>query len=83
MVTGSTTATTVTMDGVTVNVTASGYPTGGSAGGIVSAMQGLDGYTIAGAAPITTFQPTNGGSPSCQASYSANTAIVTVTSSGC
>ena len=71
------------MDGVTVVVNASGYPTGGSAGGIVNAMQGLDGYTIGGASPTTTFQPANGGNATCQASYNANTAVVTVTSNGC
>ncbi len=77
------TAGTICMDGVSVVVNASGYPTGGSAGGIVSAMQGTDGYTVGGASPTTTFQPNNGGSSTCQASYNANTATVTVSSGGC
>ena len=77
------TAGTICMDGVSVVVNASGYPTGGAAGGIINALQGYDGYTVAGTAPTTTFQPNNGGSSSCQASYDANTATVTVSSGGC
>ncbi len=52
-------------------------------GGIEAAMQGLDGYAIAHAAPNSTFQPRNGGSSTCQASYNANTAVVQVASAGC
>ncbi|MHB8623940.1 MAG: type II secretion system protein [Sulfuricaulis sp.] len=74
---------TICMDGVGVAVNASGYPTGGSAGGIVSAMQGLSGFTPSGSSPTAIFQPTNGGGGSCQASYSENTGLVTVTTSGC
>jgi MSHA pilin protein MshA len=73
---------TISMDGVSVSVNASGYPTN-ILGGIEAAMQGLDGYTIAHAAPTSTFQPKNGGNATCQASYNANTAVVTVTSTGC
>ena len=73
---------TISMDGVSVTINASGYPTN-AAGGIVAAMQGLDGYNVAHAAPASTFQPTNGGSATCQASYNSNTAVVTVTSTGC
>ena len=73
----------ITMDGVSVAVTASGYPTGGAAGGIINAMQGLSGYATAGAGTVTTFQPSNGGSATCQASYDASTAVVTVTSGSC
>ena len=74
---------TICMDGVGVTVNASSYPTGTSGGGIVSAMQGLDGYTVAGSAAATTFQPTNGGNGTCQASYNENTGLVTVASTGC
>jgi MSHA pilin protein MshA len=73
---------TISMDGTNVSVNASGYPTN-AAGGIVAAMQGLDGYTVAHASPASTFQPTNGGSATCQASYNSNTGAVTVTSTGC
>jgi MSHA pilin protein MshA len=73
----------ITMDGVTVAVNASGYPTGGSAGGIVNALQGFDGYTPSGTDPTTVFQPTNGGNATCRATYDANTGSVTVLSTGC
>ena len=74
---------TVCMDGTAVTVASTGFPSGGSAGGIVTAMQGTDGYNIAGTSPITTFQPVNGGSATCQASYTHNGGAVTVTSTGC
>ncbi|MHB8535233.1 MAG: type II secretion system protein [Sulfuricaulis sp.] len=83
IVTGSSGATSVTMDGVSVAVNSSGYPTGGSGGGIVSAMQGTDGYTVTGTDPSAVFQPVNGGSSTCQAAYDANTGSVTVSSGGC
>jgi MSHA pilin protein MshA len=73
---------TITMDGVSVSVNASSFPTN-AAGGIVAAMQGLDGYAVAHASPTSTFQPTNGGSATCQAAYNSNTGTVTVTSTGC
>ena len=74
---------TISMDGTPVAVNASGYPTGGSTGGIVSAMQGLDGYTPSGTDPTTVFEPTNGGCTNCRATYNANTGGVTVLSTGC
>jgi MSHA pilin protein MshA len=74
---------TITMDGVSVAVNNSGYPTGGSAGGIVSAMQGIDGYTPSGTDPTTVFEPTNGGGTNCRATYNANTGSVAVLSTGC
>ena len=74
---------TICMDGVGVAVNASGFPTGGSSGGIINAMQGTDGYTVGGTSPTATFQPNNGGSSTCQASYDANTGSVTVSSGGC
>ncbi len=74
---------TTCMDGVAVAVNASGFPTN-AAGGIEAAMQGLDGYTVAHpGAPTSTFQPNNGGSATCQASYNSNTGSVTVNSSSC
>jgi MSHA pilin protein MshA len=72
---------TITMDGVSVSVNASSFPTS-ALGGIEAAMQGLDGYTVAHGA-TSTFRPTNGGNSTCQAEYNANTGTVTVTSTGC
>lgn len=83
LVTGSSTATTVTMDGITVNVNLSGYPTA-EANGIVQAMQGIDGYGVTHSGAPTTgssdFRPTNGGSATCRAVYFATTGTVTVDS---
>jgi MSHA pilin protein MshA len=77
---------TITMDGVAVNINASGYPDS-DANGIAKAMQGTDGYNIVytGTADSGTadFQPANGGSATCQASYAASTGVVTVASGGC
>jgi MSHA pilin protein MshA len=74
---------TISMDGTAVAVNGSGYPTGGAAGGIISAMQGIDGYTPSGTDPTTVFEPTNGGGTDCRATYNANTGGVTVLSTGC
>ena len=86
MVTGSTGAISVTMDGVVVNVNASGYPDA-DANGITLAMQGLDGYTPIYTAPPDTgtaeFRPSNGGNSTCYARYTANTGLVTTDSIGC
>jgi len=77
---------TITMDGVAVNINASGYPDS-DANGIAKAMQGTDGYNIVytGTADGGTadFQPANGGGTTCQASYAASTGAVTVASTGC
>ena len=73
---------TISMDGTSVSVNASSFPTN-AVGGIEAAMQGLDGYTVAHASPTSTFQPANGGGATCQASYNSNTGLVTVTSTGC
>jgi MSHA pilin protein MshA len=85
MVSGSN-AGNLNMDGVTVVVNASGYPIADPTG-IKLAMQGTDGYNIVYTAPTVTgtadFQPTNGGSNTCQARYTASTGTVTVTSTGC
>ena len=86
MVTGSTAAVSVTMDGVVVNVNASGYPDA-DANGITLAMQGLDGYTPIYTAPADTgtaeFRPSNGGNTTCYARYAATTGLVTTDSNGC
>jgi len=73
---------TISMDGVSVAVNASSFPTN-APGGIESAMQGLDGYTVAHSSPDSTFRPTNGGSVTCQALYNSNSGTVTVSSTGC
>ena len=80
---GGTSTLNVCMDGVDVAVASTGYPTGGSGGGIVTAMQGTDGYSISGAAPLADFQPANGGGSTCQAEYNAQYGSVTVNSDGC
>ena len=74
---------TVCMDGTVVSVASTGYPSGGSAGGIVTAMQGTDGYNITGTSPQTIFRPVNGGNSNCQATYTHNGGMVTVISTGC
>jgi MSHA pilin protein MshA len=73
---------TISMDGTSVSVNASSFPTN-AVGGIEAAMQGLDGYTVAHHGATSTFRPTNGGNSTCQAEYNANTGTVTVTSTGC
>ncbi|MHB8623941.1 MAG: type II secretion system protein [Sulfuricaulis sp.] len=74
---------TICMDGVGVAVNASGYPTNSSTG-IEAGIQGLSGnYNVAHAAPLSTFQPVNGGNVSCEAQYDSDTAVVSVTVSGC
>ena len=75
MVLGSASALSVSMDGTPVLVTSQGYPRA-IAGGIESAMQGLSGYSITHTSPLTgssEFRPTNGGSATCRAVYSAVT----------
>lgn len=74
---------TICMDGLAVTVASTGFPSGGASGGIVSAMQGTDGYSITGTSPQTIFQPVNGGNSTCQALYTHNGGTVTVTSTGC
>ena len=68
LVAGSSAATTVTMDGQTVVVTANGYPAR-SAAGIGAAMQSIDGYTADYTATPATFTPTGGTTATCQANY--------------
>ncbi len=83
-------ATVATADGQSVAVgtgtgASGGVPTG-AAGGIGTAMRcsGTDcsGFTAAYAA-TSTFQPTNGGSATCQASYDSTNGNVTVVTTGC
>lgn len=82
IVVGNTAAVTVDMDGTAVACAAvSGFPTG-AAGGIGAAMQDTTGFTIVYGA-TSTFQPTNGGSATCQASYVAATGVVTTDVTGC
>jgi len=91
--TGSSGANSVTMaDGTTIDVgVGTGIPTAtqggigdaiaGEAGCVTGAAGGCSGFTVN--AGFTTFQPTNGGSATCQASYSAANGAVTVDVSGC
>lgn len=90
---GNAAATTVPMvDGTSVTVAAvSGIPTG-AVGGIGAAIGGCtgtgagecSGFTaIFNLAGTSTFQPTNGGGPTCQASYNDTTGAVTATTTGC
>jgi MSHA pilin protein MshA len=72
----------ISMDGVSVAVNASSFPTA-APGGIVAAMQGLDGYNTSCAGTTCTFRPTNGGSATCGATYDDTTGTVTVASAGC
>ena len=91
LVNGSTSATSVVMDGLTVTTNTSGYPTA-DANGIIAAMQGSSGGVISGytftpaGAPLTgqaTLWPVNGGSGTCDATYTANTGTVTINSGTC
>ncbi len=72
LVGGSAGATTVNMDGVSVDVNASGYPTN-TATGIGRAMQSLDGYTPDYTVTPVTFTPTGGVTATCQANYNVGT----------
>lgn len=81
------TGTTVAMVGgsVTVNAT-TGIPVASSAG-ITAALGSIEGFTPAysGGPPTTTatFQPVNGGSATCGASYDGTTGVVTTDKSTC
>mgnify|MGYP001558813226 CR=1 FL=1 len=79
---GTLTLATVDMDGTLVAcAVGTGIPTG-AAGGIGLAIQDTSGFTVVYGA-TTTYQPTNGGSATCQASYVAATGAVVVDTSGC
>lgn len=80
LVAGSSAATTVTMDGQSVTVTAgSGIPT---AAGIRTAMQDPDGYTISGANPVL-YQPSGGNPTTCVVGYTPASGAVTASVTGC
>jgi MSHA pilin protein MshA len=82
-VVGNLTATTVDMDGTSVDVIAgTGRPTSAAAGGINLALQDTGGFTITYGA-TATFQPTNGGSATCKVDYTAATGAVQPTITGC
>lgn len=85
MATGDLTATSVNTIGggsVTVNP-GTGIPTG-AAVGIGAAMQSIEGFTPNYAtATAVTFQPTNGGSATCQVTYNGTTGEVTAVTTGC
>lgn len=96
VVTGNKAATSVSMDGSTVTVldetTYSGRggrpiapPDNTTQSGIRIAMPDPDGYTITSDGTTTTYQPTSGGSTTCQITYTPNTIgdPVVVTKDGC
>jgi MSHA pilin protein MshA len=73
MVVGNNALATVDMDGTLVACSQGnvgpgpgGIPT---AAGIVNAMQDTSGFTVATVGNVTTLQPTNGGSATCQITY--------------
>ncbi|WDT70618.1 MAG: type II secretion system protein [Candidatus Manganitrophus sp.] len=82
MVTGNMTATTVSMDGTNVNVTAGTGVPRSATGGIDVAVQSFDGFTYTSGTP-STFWPTVGGSATCGLSYADGTGAVTVTTTTC
>jgi MSHA pilin protein MshA len=89
LATGSTGSSTVTMaDTSTVTVSTGatgGIPTGAAAGigtAIRCAGTNCSGFTAAYRA-TSTFQPTNGGSATCQVSYDQANGDVTITTTGC
>ena len=84
IIAGSSAAATVTVDGVSIAVVAgSGVPQA-SAGGIEAAMQSPSGMVIAHTAGVSsTFRPTNGGSATCQATYTQATGAASSVKSGC
>jgi MSHA pilin protein MshA len=84
LVTGNTTATTVSMSGTSVTVNAgTGIPVG-TAAGIGTAMESMDGFDVDYTAPAAvTIRPTSGGSATCGMTYNGTTGVVVVTVTGC
>lgn len=88
IVNGSNGATTITMEGQSVNVltgsTVGGRPTQATTG-IDVAMSPPDGYTVDHSGAVSTYTPDNGGSATCQVRYDADATgdPVTVDVSGC
>jgi len=80
--------TTVSMDGTIVDVYGSGIPCAGI-DGIQAALFSSDGFvatttgTACSGTATTAFRPSEGGSATCQVSYSESNGSTTVTSSGC
>src|SRR5581483_8297432 len=73
---------TIPMDGVNVAVNGPGYPTN-ALGGIEAALPSPEGWTVAHAAPNTTYRPPNAtNAGTCFARYSADTGAVTTQSAG-
>lgn len=96
IVTGTNSATTVTMDSSSVTVLDEDNnaglggrpivpPDNATVSGIRVAMPDPDGYSVTADGTTITYQPTSGGSATCQVTYTASTAgdPVTVTSGGC
>jgi MSHA pilin protein MshA len=81
------TGTVVNMDGASVDVI-SGIPCAGD-DGIVAALFSMDGFSVTttgtacSGTATTAFRPDEGGSSTCQVSYSEANGSTTVTSSGC
>jgi prepilin-type N-terminal cleavage/methylation domain-containing protein len=74
---------TISMDGVSVTVNASGYPTNALTG-IENALPSPQGWGIAHAPPTTTYTPPNAPTPlTCRAQYNANNGQVITASTGC
>jgi len=81
LVNGSSAATTVTMDGQSVAVTAvTGIPT---AAGIQVAMPNPDGYTVDGSGTPVTYLPSGGNLTDCLAGYFPATGAVVASTGGC
>jgi MSHA pilin protein MshA len=84
LVTGNYSATSVTMDGAAVTVTAgaaNGYPTSAEAG--IGAALSYDGFTATYTATTATFVPEGFTGTSCQAVYTGSNGTVAVTDTGC
>lgn len=80
---GSSALSTVTLDGTAIDVVAvSGVPQA-TAAGIQAAMQGAQGMNIAHGGGVSTFRPINGGSATCQATYTQATGAASEVVSGC
>ena len=74
---------TISMDGVSVVVNGSGYPTNATTG-IEQALQGTsESYNVTHTPPDSVYEPKNGGGANCRATYNANAGTVTVLSTGC
>jgi MSHA pilin protein MshA len=79
---GATGASVMMADGQTVTVGALGIPAG-TAAGIGTALESIDGYTIDYSNPEqVTFRPSGGGG-TCQATYNGTTGAVQALTNGC